>query len=80
MCHITGLVVGVVVSPHCLQGLRCSSWRKLPFMWHTHLGVPCQLFGGGYPLSVSLVSLCVIVIGVGLTCGSDRGGEVVVMV
>ena len=47
VCHISRLVVSVVVVPCRSQGLEHSSSRELLSTWHAQMGVPRQPFGGG---------------------------------
>ena len=47
VCHISHLVVNVVVIPHRSRGLGHSSLRESLSTWHSRMGVPRQPFGGG---------------------------------
>ena len=47
VCHLSRLVVSVIVVPHSSQGLGHSLSRESLSMWHTWMGVPHQPFGGG---------------------------------
>ena len=47
VCHVSCLVVGVVVVPCRSRGLGHSSSRESLLTWHTQMGMPRQPFGGG---------------------------------
>ena len=47
VCHISRLMVSVVVVPRRSRGLGHSSSRESLSTWHARMGMPRQPFGGG---------------------------------